>query len=113
MNSLRSVTAEKVEKVVDRIIEIARPKKVILFGSYIKGTMRGLSDLDILVVGRDDIKSVRKESVRIREALEDIIMPMDILVVRESHFERSKDKPGLIYREALRTGKIVYETQKV
>jgi len=55
MNSLHAVTAEKVEKVVDRIIEIAQPKKVILFGSYIKGTMRGLSDLDILVVGRDDM----------------------------------------------------------
>ena len=113
MNSLHSVTAEKVEKVVDRIIEIAHPKKVILFGSYINRTMEEVSDLDILVVERDDVENIHKESVRIREALEDIIMPMDILVVRESHFERSKDTPGLIYREALRTGKVVYEAKKV
>lgn len=108
MNSLYSVTPEKVEKVVGKIIDVAHPKKIILFGSFIKGNMRKGSDLDVLVVGRDDIKNVRMESVRIREALEDVIMPMDILVVRESHFERSKDKPGLIYGEALRTGKVVY-----
>jgi uncharacterized protein len=108
VNSSNTITPEKVEKVIGRIIEFAHPKKIILFGSYVKGNMRRGSDLDVLVVGCDDIENIRKESVRIREVLDDIIMPMDIVVVRESHFERSKDKPGLIYREALRTGKVVY-----
>lgn len=108
VNSSNTITPEKVEKVIGRIIEFAHPKKIILFGSYVKGNMRRGSDLDVLVVGCDDIENIRKESVRIRDALDDIIMPMDILVVRESHFERSRNKPGLIYREALRTGKVVY-----
>jgi hypothetical protein len=36
---------------------------------------------------------------------------MDILVVAESRLSELADTPGLIYREALREGKIVYDRQ--
>ena len=34
---------------------------------------------------------------------------MDVLAVREDDFNRLKDKIGLIYREAIRHGEVVYE----
>jgi hypothetical protein len=34
---------------------------------------------------------------------------MDIVVVRYSRFEALREKLGLIYREAVRRGKVVYE----
>jgi hypothetical protein len=68
------------------------------------------SDLDILIVTGDDIESPRKESVRIRRALKGIMMSMDILVVQENKLEELTNIPGLIYREAIRNGKVVYET---
>jgi hypothetical protein len=37
-------------------------------------------------------------------------MPMDILVVSEGKWNESKDQPGLIYQEALKSGKVVYES---
>jgi hypothetical protein len=67
------------------------------------------SDLDILVVTGDDIENPRKESVRIRRALKGIVMSMDILVVPESKLEELTNMPGLIYREAMRDGEVVYE----
>ncbi|MCL5770285.1 MAG: hypothetical protein M1588_03090 [Planctomycetes bacterium] len=39
------------------------------------------------------------------------VMPMDILVVPQSRWERLKDVPGLIYRETARQGRIVYESK--
>jgi hypothetical protein len=36
-------------------------------------------------------------------------MPVDILVVPHSKWEELKDVPGLIYREAAKSGKVVYE----
>jgi predicted nucleotidyltransferase len=105
------VNSEKVEAAVRKIIEISRPVKLILFGSYVRGEMNANSDLDVLVVARDGIESARKESVRIRRALRGISMPMDILVVPQSKFEDLKDVPGLVYREALRRGKVVYESR--
>jgi len=101
-----AITAEKVER---RIIEVGRPLKVILFGSYIRDQTGLNSDVDFLVVTEDAIENPRKESVRIRRALRGICMPMDILVVPESRWLQLKDTPGLIYQEAVNSGKVVYE----
>ena len=110
MNSLWAITPEKVQTAIKKIIEVSRPRKLILFGSYVSGNMHLNSDLDILVVTGDEIESPRKESVRIRRALKGIMMSMDIVVVPESKLQELVNVPGLIYREAMRDGKVVYET---
>jgi predicted nucleotidyltransferase len=69
------------------------------------------SDVDFLVVVGDEVENPRKESVRLREALGEILMPMDILVVPSGKWQELKDVPGLIYKEAQRTGEVVYESQ--
>ncbi len=37
-------------------------------------------------------------------------LPMDILVIPERELAELKDEPGLIYREALKNGKGIYES---
>jgi predicted nucleotidyltransferase len=110
MKVLWSITPQKVQAVIQKIVEISKPRKLILFGSYISGNMHLNSDLDILVVTGDDIESPRKESIRIRRYLKGILMSMDVIVVPESQLKQYADIPGLIYREALKHGKIVYES---
>ena len=104
------ITPEKVQAVVKRLIQIGRPKKIILFGSYVRGDATRDSDLDVLVVADDELESPRRESVRLRSSVSDINMPMDIMVVPYSRFEALREKLGLIYREADRRGKVVYES---
>jgi len=103
------VTAQKVEAAIKRIVEVAHPQRLILFGSYVRGEITPNSDLDILVVTGDDVKNVRKESVRIRRALKGISMPVDIIITPESKLRELAQTPGFIYREALMHGKVVYE----
>ncbi|MBI3599754.1 MAG: nucleotidyltransferase domain-containing protein [Nitrospinae bacterium] len=110
MAVLWEVTPQKVKAVIDKIVEISRPCRVIIFGSYVRGDMNLNSDLDVLVVTKEDIENPRKESVRIRRALKGILMPMDILVVYEKSLEEMINTPGLIYREAVKKGKVVYES---
>lgn len=105
-----AVTPEKVQAAIQRIIEVSRPKKLIIFGSYVRGAMRRDSDLDVLVVTGDESIDPRRESVRIRRELRGALMPMDILVVTESKLRELAEAPGLIYREILRTGRVVYES---
>jgi predicted nucleotidyltransferase len=104
-----AVTPAKVEAAVKRLVEVGRPRKIILFGSYVRGTRHEDSDLDILVVTGDEVTEPHKESARLRRALDDILMAMDILVVPESIFRQLRNQPGLIYREACEQGKVVYE----
>jgi predicted nucleotidyltransferase len=104
-----TVTPDKVQAAIERIVETSRPKKLILFGSFVRKETTRNSDLDILVITSDDIKNPRQESIRIRRALRGISMPMDILVITESKFQEMSDQPGLIYREALQDGEVVYQ----
>jgi predicted nucleotidyltransferase len=107
------ITPGKVQAVVQRLIQVARPKKIILFGSYVRGDVTRDSDLDVLVVTSEDVESPRRESVRLRNAVSDINMPMDILVVPYSRFEALRQKIGVIYREADRYGRVVYESRGI
>jgi predicted nucleotidyltransferase len=103
------ITQDKVESAVRKIVEVSQPRKVILFGSCARNDLHLNSDVDFLLITGDEVKNPRKESSRIRRALRGISMPMDIIVVPESKWVRLKDCPGLIYREAARTGRVVYE----
>jgi len=106
------VTPEKVEAAVRKIIEVARPTKLIIFGSYVMNKVDINSDVDFLVVTGNEVENARKESIRIRRALRGIGMPMDILVVPERKWMELRDEPGLIYKEALKSGKVVYESSE-
>src|SRR3990172_2627788 len=110
MAYLWAITPEKVETAIKKIIEVSQPRKLILFGSYVRGNIHINSDLDVLVVTGEEIENPRKESVRIRRALRGIGMSMDILVIAESKLEELASMPGLIYREAIKHGKVVYES---
>ena len=81
-----------------------------MFGSHTRGDATRDSDLDLLVVTDDKVASPHRGSVRLRNAVSDINMPKDILVVPYSRFEVLRQKIGLIYREADRHGKVVYES---
>jgi len=106
---LWEITEEKVKTVVERIVKASNPFSVILFGSYIRGQMGVNSDLDVLVVVNDATKNCRQESVRIRQALKGVLIPIDIIVVRQQDLHRFVNIPGLIYTSALKEGKVAYE----
>lgn len=103
------MTPAKVQLALQRLIEAARPRKLYVFGSYARGESGPDSDLDVLVVVDDSVTAPRRESLRLRQALRGIHMPVDVLVVTESFFNAHRDSPGLIYREVIDTGRLVYE----
>jgi predicted nucleotidyltransferase len=102
------VTQEKVQAAIERIVATSQPRRIILFGSYVLGNAH--SDLDVLVVTKRPVENPRKESIRIRRELKGIMMPMDILVISEDRLQELAEVPGLIYREALRSGRVAYES---
>jgi len=108
MDTPWAVTPEKIEQVVERIVALRHPSRVIVFGSVVRGGMDRHSDVDLLVVTKEALESPRAESVRLRRALRGISMPMDILVISERRLQEVAERPGLVYREALRHGKVLY-----
>jgi len=110
MSDVWRITPEKVRAAVDRVVEACNPRRIILFGSCASGNVGRDSDLDLLVVIDRIIDNPRKESVRIRRALKGLLIPVDIVVIEEERLTDLAEVPGLVYREAVRNGKVVYES---
>lgn len=51
------VPKDVLDDIVRRIVEVAKPERIILFGSAARGEMRPNSDIDLLVIkgGDDDL----------------------------------------------------------
>lgn len=95
-------------KVVDRILAVAKPERIILFGSAATGLMTQDSDLDLLVIERD-FKNHREESTRLRKALGSLGIPVDVFAMTPERFEESKGVIGGLAYPANKYGKVIYE----
>jgi uncharacterized protein len=102
----KTVSDEILQEIVRRIVKVAKPEKIILFGSAAREEMGPDSDLDFLVI--KSCKNRRKTARKIRRRLVGIGIPKDIIVATPEDIERYKDTIGLIYRPALKEGKVLY-----
>ena len=94
------------DAIIRRIVEIADPEKIILFGSAARGEMGPHSDVDLLVV--KEVADRRDLSVRIRRRLYGVDAAVDVIVVTPRDIERYGDSHALVIKPALRDGKVVY-----
>ena len=109
MQTAWAVTQEKIDAAIKRIVRVRHPSQVIVFGSAARKGAHPPRDLDLLVVTKEDVAHPRDESVRLRRALRGISMPIDILVISARRLREVANQPGLVYREALLHGNVVYE----
>ena len=79
--------------------------KVILFGSHARGEERPDSDVDFLVI-EPRVQNRFEEWNRLRRAIADILLPVDIIVVGEELAERRAKVPGTMVYHALRDGQV-------
>ncbi len=104
----RKLTPELEREIVARVVSVARPARIVLFGSAATGSMGQDSDVDLLVL-EEDGADPRAESVRIREALSGLGLAFDVVVMSRARYEETKDVPGGIAYPAHRYGRVVYE----
>ena len=89
--------AAQIPEFARRIGEAARARRVVLFGSAVRGEMGEHSDLDFLVVIPDRNRP-RAAQLRARRSLRRLGLelkrpPVDIMVVREWEARRLRDCP--------------------
>jgi HEPN domain-containing protein/predicted nucleotidyltransferase len=99
--------AGMLEELVARIVAIAAPERIILFGSAARGMMGPRSDLDLLIVTEqnDDDGDL---FVEIEAAVSGLHPEVDIVLVTPDEVERYGGSIGLVYRPALAEGRELY-----
>ncbi len=104
-----TVNEALIQQVIDRILTAAKPTRVILFGSAAKGAMGPDSDLDLLVI-EQGVTSAREENIRLRAALGDLGISIDVFAMTPERFEETKNVFGGLAYPANKYGRVIYET---
>ncbi len=94
------------DEIIRRIVSVAQPDRVILFGSVGRGQGGSDSDLDFLVVKSGAHR--RRLAQQIYRSLFGIPVPVDVIVVTPEDVNAFRDKVGTVIGPALREGREVY-----
>ncbi len=93
---------------VARILSVAQPDRVLLFGSWARGEAGPDSDLDLLVVM--PFEGPRHSAVLpLLHELADLPVPKDVVVLTPEEWARKKTVPGTIAYPAAHEGVTLYE----
>jgi len=109
MTSRSTIPNRKLLKeVTRRIVAVAQPKRVVLFGSAARGSMEKDSDFDMLVVVGSSVHR-REMSQKIYRGLHGFGISVDVIVATEDDLKKYGAKPGTILKPALEEGRLLYE----
>ena len=104
------VAMSQIEDLGQRIGREFRPDRVVLFGSYARGTATGDSDVDLLVILPFEGKSVH-QSVAIRMRLRPTF-PVDLIVRTPEKVQERLELGDDFMREIMEEGKVLYEADR-
>ena len=98
---------EPVRGIVVRIAEAIHPECVILFGSRVSAENRPESDIDLVVVCKDEERP-RDVQVAIHRLFRRPSFSLDVFVYRLGDFEVQRRIANTIAREAFEKGRVCY-----
>ena len=102
------VTEAKIQRAVQKVVDLVHTEKIVLFGSYAYGNPTQDSDVDLLVIMESD-KSAHARSMQISEILYPRPFPLDIIVRTPAEVEERMAMGDCFIEEILTKGKTLYE----
>ena len=104
----RQVLDQKtLDDIIRRIVEVAQPERIVLFGSATRGDMTRNSDVDLLIIKEGGDANLRAQ---IYEKMYGVRVAVNAIMVSPTDVERYKDSHALVIKPALQEGRVVYES---
>jgi predicted nucleotidyltransferase len=99
---------QKLTEIVRRLREAFSPVAIYLFGSYVYGTPKSHSDLDLLVVVEDSPHDAYERDAQAYHALGVMGVPKDVQVYTRREFEERAALPVSFERTVKTKGRVIY-----
>ncbi|MDR3113603.1 MAG: nucleotidyltransferase domain-containing protein [Endomicrobium sp.] len=106
----------EIKSVLKRIVEMADPYKIILFGSYARGTVTPDSDIDLMILlDNDFLPKTSSEKLERNWNIHKLVLDinyqyaMDVKIYSRAEFRKLKNKGSFFIEEIEKTGKTIYE----
>ena len=101
---------KEIELIRDRIVQLYRPDKIILFGSHCRGDAGKHSDIDLLVISDREKDLPRcKRGREVRLQLSEFKTPKDILFYTHADVQRWESVPQAFVSTVMSEGDVLYE----
>jgi uncharacterized protein len=101
------IVKRQIDEVIEKIIRLYKPRKIILFGSYAYGQPGKHSDVDLLII--KETKQPRwKRGREINKLFNPYPFPMDILVYTPDEFTEGIEQKRPFLHEIITKGKVLY-----
>lgn len=107
MPAKKGLSEKKLREIIRRVVKIAHPEKIILFGSAARGQMGPNSDVDLLVIKPGKFHQGHLTG-EIYMNLHGVGVPVDVILVTPEQVEKYAETHFLVISPALREGKEVY-----
>lgn len=101
------MTDDEIDSIVRRIVQVARPERVLMFGSYAKGQATVKSDLDLLVVMPTDAPDLVRAS-EVEPYLGGWAVPIDLHFVTVEELDEYGREEHHFLHSVLRSGRTLY-----
>lgn len=101
-----------IHEAVRRIVDLAHPEAIYLFGSRARGTEVEGSDWDLFVVMSDDFRPGEITPAKMRRSLAGLGMAFDVVACRRSVFEEKKRDVNSVSHEVSEEGVLLYDRQR-
>lgn len=107
---MKFITNTIITEITQRIVNEVNPEEIILFGSYAWGNPDKYSDLDLCVIVPDNIPQFDRIEwgVRILNAVNDLMIDVDIVIKTRSDVETFKTVPASLTKKIIEQGKLLY-----
>lgn len=99
--------SQSLNELVERILQVVKPVKIIMFGSAARGTMTSNSDIDVLVIVPDGVPR-RKTAQDIYQNMIGYGLAVDVVVATETDLKTYGDNFSMVYYPALQEGAEIY-----
>jgi predicted nucleotidyltransferase len=106
MHSYRFDT--EIKNVVDQIILLYKPKKIILFGSLARNNLKAGNDIDLFII-KEDVPHLGVDRIRQLDRLIKYMLATDFIVYTPAEVEQRIELGDPFVKSILNEGKVLYD----
>ena len=99
---------KEIQNIVDQLIRVYKPEKIILFGSLVDGKIREGTDIDLFII-KKDIPNLGVDRIRQLDELIKYRLATDFIVYKPEEVEGRLKLGDPFIKSIISEGKVLYE----
>jgi len=99
---------EEIKNIVEQLINLYKPEKIVLFGSLANGEVKTGTDIDLFII-KSNVPELGVDRIRQLDALIKYRLATDFIVYRPDELEQRLKLGDPFVKGILEQGKVLYE----